>query len=62
MKNNDKVEFDIIEKDKRRGDAAELIADPSLAIEYLNWEPQYSDLDNIINTAYAWKNQIVRYK
>ena len=41
--------------EKRSGDPAELIANPRMAKEYLNWNPKFSDLDNIINTAHAWR-------
>lgn len=37
---------------RRPGDPAVLVADASLAKEVLDWEPQYSDLDTIIETAY----------
>ena len=55
VKRNLKTDFNVVVKEERHGDAAELVADPRKAYEYLNWNPQYSDLDNIINTAYAWK-------
>ena len=31
-----------------------LVADPTRANQILNWEPNLSDLDNIIKTAYEW--------
>jgi len=55
VKRNLKVGFDINIMEKRSGDPVELIANPRMAKEYLNWNPKFSDLDNIINTAYAWK-------
>ncbi len=39
---------------RRAGDPAELVADPSLAMRQLGWSPQLSDLDTIVNTAWAW--------
>jgi UDP-glucose 4-epimerase len=39
---------------RRAGDPAELVADPSLAMRQLGWAPQMSDLDTIVNTAWAW--------
>jgi len=49
------VEFNIDIKEMRLGDPAELVANPNIAKEYLNWSPEFSDLENIIKTAYAWK-------
>lgn len=37
----------------RAGDPAVLVADPSLAIEELNWKPQHKELDTIIQ--HAWQ-------
>jgi UDP-glucose 4-epimerase len=55
VKNNLKTEFDIVKREKRPGDVSELIADPSMAIEYLGWSPEYSDIESIIQTACEWK-------
>ena len=41
-------------EDRRPGDPGVLVADPSKANQILNWKPQFSDLDNIIKTAYEW--------
>ena len=38
----------------RLGDPAELVADAANAREKLGWEPKYSDINTIIDTAYAW--------
>ncbi len=42
---------------RRAGDPAELVADPSLAMRQLGWSPQLSDLDTIVNTAWAWQQR-----
>jgi len=45
---------------RRAGDPAVLVADPARARELLDWHPQYSDLDAIIQSAWQWhssKNQ-----
>lgn len=39
---------------RREGDPAELIANSGLARKELCFEPKYSDLENIISTAYRW--------
>jgi UDP-glucose 4-epimerase len=42
---------------RRTGDPDVLIADNSNAKKLLGWEPQYSDLENIIATAWNWANR-----
>jgi UDP-arabinose 4-epimerase len=42
------------ELERRPGDPAVLIADPSRAAALLGWYPVMSDLDTIIRTAWAW--------
>jgi len=39
---------------RRTGDPASLIADASLARTALGWQPQYTDLTDIIQTAWQW--------
>jgi len=45
-----KIEF----KPRRAGDPAKIIADNFKAKNYLGWNPQYSELDFIIQTAWNW--------
>ena len=39
---------------RRGGDPTRLIADASKAKRLLGWQPQFSDLQTIIRTAYQW--------
>lgn len=39
---------------RRSGDPDELIADATLAKQMLGWEPQYSDIETIIDSAHKW--------
>lgn len=48
------VDFKIEESLRRPGDANELFADPGKIKKELNWEPQYSDLETIVKTAWEW--------
>lgn len=41
--------------ERRAGDPPRLVADASNAHEILGWSPQYSDLETILQTAWAWK-------
>ncbi|MEN9216075.1 MAG: UDP-glucose 4-epimerase GalE [Gloeomargarita sp. HHBFW_bins_162] len=44
----------LIEAGRRAGDPPQLVADVTLARECLAWEPQYSDLATMIQTAWTW--------
>lgn len=39
---------------RRAGDPAELVADPRLARQELGWEPQFTHLREIVETAWRW--------
>jgi len=39
---------------RREGDPPELVADASLAREVLGWQPQYTDIESIIASAWSW--------
>src|SRR5690606_35366577 len=39
---------------RRPGDPAELVADASLAREVLGWQPGYTEIDAIVETAWRW--------
>ena len=40
--------------DRRPGDPPVLVASNAKAMEYLNWQPEYTNLDDIIRTAWNW--------
>ena len=42
---------------RRDGDPSVLVADSRLARQKLNWNPQYSSLDDIIQHAWAWERK-----
>lgn len=39
---------------RREGDPPELVADPSLANKTLNWQPKYTDIKEIVASAWGW--------
>jgi UDP-glucose-4-epimerase GalE len=43
-----------LESARRAGDPPELVADAGKAASVLNWVPEYSDLDTIVETAWRW--------
>ncbi len=49
--------IEVTEAPRRPGDADELIADPSKIKSELGFNPKYSDLETIINSAWQWHNQ-----
>lgn len=44
----------VIERPRRQGDPPALVADATRAREALNWRPEHSDLDEIVDSAWAW--------
>jgi len=46
------------ERERRPGDADELVADVTRIKDDLGFEPQYSDLKTIIETAWEWHNKV----
>jgi UDP-glucose-4-epimerase GalE len=48
------LEVGWVEGPRRAGDPAVLVADASLARETLGWAPRYTELEEIVATAWAW--------
>jgi len=47
--------IDVIQADRRSGDPAVLVADASMAKQELGWELKFTDLRQIIETAWQWE-------
>jgi len=47
----------IVDKPRRPGDPAQLVASSDLVREKLHWHPQFTDLRRIIETAWKWKSE-----
>ena len=47
----------VVEEPRRPGDPAVLVASSKRIIEELGWKPQYSALDDIVRSAWAWHQQ-----
>ncbi len=47
----------IIEKPRREGDPARLVADASVAKKILGWSPQYFQLEKIVAHAWRWEEK-----
>ncbi|TNF69107.1 MAG: UDP-glucose 4-epimerase GalE [Gammaproteobacteria bacterium] len=50
-----KKDIKVIQSNRRAGDPAILIADSSDAKKNLNWQPQFNQLDQIIQDAWQWE-------
>lgn len=48
------TDFSVMIKDRRAGDPAELIADPTKLKKEFGWTPKYSDIQIIIGSAWRW--------
>ncbi|MBE9197251.1 UDP-glucose 4-epimerase GalE [Synechocystis sp. LEGE 06083] len=46
------------EGQRRAGDPAKLVADAALARNELGWQPQYAELETIIQHAWAWEKKL----
>ncbi len=52
--------FEVRYAGRRAGDAVMIVANPGLAKQELNWQPQYDDLDFIVKTALDWEAHLGR--
>ena len=52
-------DFDVRMAPRRRGDAIEVVSDPSLIHRTLQWRPQWDDLEKIVTHAYAWEQKMM---
>lgn len=43
-----------VQADRRAGDPAELVADSRSAQQVLDWKPQYTNIEDIVRTAWNW--------
>ncbi len=50
-------EFDIINAERREGDPPILVASSELIKSRLGWEPEFADLETIIETAWQWHSR-----
>lgn len=52
--------LNVVERPRRAGDLAMLIAQSARLQQVLDWHPQYDDLDFIVSTAYRWEQKMVQ--
>lgn len=56
------VDFPVVVAPRRVGDAAQVFADNKKATELLGFNPQYSDLETIVKTAWQWHTRNAKEK
>lgn len=54
VKNISGIDFQLKQGSRRAGDPAVLVADASRLRSELSWQPEYSDLDTIVESAWKW--------
>jgi len=47
----------VVESDRRPGDPAVLVASPELAKKVLGWKPQYTDLQEMVESSWLWRSR-----
>ncbi|MEA3355034.1 MAG: UDP-glucose 4-epimerase GalE [Patescibacteria group bacterium] len=52
------IDFKVLIKERRPGDADELVADSNKIQNEFKWKPEYSDLKTIVKTAYKYHNKV----
>lgn len=55
------LNFEIVEKHRRPGDADRLVADSQKIKNELKFIPRYSDLETIVETAWNWHSRNIKY-
>jgi len=51
-------EFNVVEAPRREGDPAVLIGSAQKAKDILNWNPEYTSIDDIVSTAWKWHKEL----
>jgi len=50
-------EIKAVEGERRQGDPPQLIADPTCIQKDLGWQPRFTELDEIVSTAWEWRSK-----
>lgn len=53
------VDFEVREVGRRPGDPAAIVAEADLARTVLHWQPAHEDLNEIVQSAYAWEKNLM---
>lgn len=54
------VEFEVRETERRAGDPAAIVAGADKVRDLLKWQPAHDDLAEIVKSAYAWEQYLIR--
>ncbi len=55
-------DFKVSIEPRRAGDPAVLVADATLAKQQLNWQPEFAELKDIVQTAWNWETEFLAKK
>ncbi len=58
MREVTQIPFVVEETDRRPGDPAELVADPTKLKQLLGWQPKHDNLQYIVRTAWEWEKKL----
>ncbi|MFW6055572.1 MAG: UDP-glucose 4-epimerase GalE, partial [Thermodesulfobacteriota bacterium] len=50
-----KIRIPTAESPRRAGDPAELVSDPKKIMQDLDWQPDFDDIEKIVESAYHWE-------
>jgi UDP-glucose 4-epimerase len=50
----------VVDGERRAGDPATLVADAAKAKSELGWQPEYDNLETIVNHAWAWEKELAK--
>lgn len=62
VKRVSKVDFKVINSDRRSGDIPILTANAHRLMSRLGWEPRYDDLELIVSSALQWEEKLPKYQ
>ncbi len=58
VKKVSKVDFSTQDVERRPGDPATLISDPTKLMQTMNWQPEHNDIEEIALSAYLWEKTL----
>ncbi len=58
VKKVSKIDFEVENRKRRKGDAQFLIADNRLIKNLLRWQPKYDNIEDVVRTAWRWEKNL----
>jgi len=54
------VDFKVVEAPRRAGDPASLVADVTKIKKLITWKPKFAHIEDIVRTAFAWEQKLLK--